>query len=41
MQPLYDWRNWTGLTKRINGGTIGLAERITATQRALQVLGAL
>lgn len=36
-----DKRDWTGLTKRINGGTVGLAERITATQRALKVLGAL
>lgn len=30
--------NWTGLTKKINGGTIGLQDRITHTEQAIQVL---
>ena len=30
--------NWEGLTKRINGGTFGLQERIHLIQQALQVL---
>jgi putative chitinase len=29
--------DWTGLTKRINGGTIGLAERVSHTERALAI----
>jgi len=33
-------QDWVGLTKRINGGTIGLDERISLTKRALDVLGA-
>ena len=32
--------NWTGLTKKINGGTIGLQDRIAHTEQALQVLSA-
>jgi len=32
--------NWTGLTKKINGGTIGLQARIAHTEQALQVLSA-
>ena len=32
--------NWTGLTKKINGGTIGLQDRIAHTEKALQVLSA-
>jgi putative chitinase len=35
---LAEVRNWEGLTKRINGGTFGLQERITLTNRALQIL---
>jgi putative chitinase len=31
-------QNWEGLTKRINGGTFGIEERIALTQRAIQVL---
>jgi len=31
--------NWVGLTKRINGGTIGLEDRIHHTDMALAVLG--
>jgi putative chitinase len=35
---LAEAQNWEGLTKRINGGTFGLEERIKLTQRALAVL---
>jgi putative chitinase len=37
---LAEAQNWEGLTKRINGGTFGLEERIKLTQHALAVLGA-
>ena len=37
---LAEAENWTGLTKRINGGTFGLEERVKLTQHALAVLGA-
>jgi len=37
---LAEAENWEGLTKRINGGTFGLEERIKLTQHALAVLGA-
>lgn len=30
--------NWTGLTKKINGGTIGLDDRVKHTQLALGVI---
>lgn len=33
-----DARDWPGLTKRINGGLIGLADRVKAIQRAIQAL---
>jgi len=36
---LAEAENWLGLTKRINGGTFGLEERIKLTQHALAVLG--
>ena len=35
---LAEVKNWEGLTKRINGGTFGLQERIALTNRALQIL---
>lgn len=35
-----DHRDWTGLTKKINGGTHGLDDRIQRTDRALAVLTA-
>ena len=37
---LAEAENWEGLTKRINGGTIGIEERISLTKHALSVLGA-
>lgn len=33
-------RDWTGLTKKINGGTIGLQDRIAHINKALEVLTA-
>jgi len=36
---LAEAQNWEGLTRRINGGTFGLEERIKLTQHALAVLG--
>jgi len=36
--PLAEAENWVGLTKHINGGTIGLEERIKLMQQALQIL---
>jgi putative chitinase len=38
--PLAESSNWTGLTKKINGGTIGLNERVAHTDQALAVLSA-
>jgi putative chitinase len=35
---LAERQDWTGLTKKINGGTIGLQERIAHTNQALAVL---
>jgi len=35
---LAEAEDWVGLTKRINGGTIGLDDRISLTKRALSVL---
>jgi putative chitinase len=31
-------RSWINLTKKINGGTIGLADRVAHTKQALSVL---
>jgi putative chitinase len=36
--PLAENADWTGLTKKINGGTIGLDERISHTKQAISVL---
>jgi len=36
--PLAEAENWEGLTRRINGGTIGLNERIALTKQALEIL---
>jgi putative chitinase len=36
--PLAESENWEGLTRRINGGTFGLEERIKLTRQALSVL---
>ena len=36
--PLAEDENWEGLTRRINGGTFGLDERVHLTRQALQVL---
>jgi putative chitinase len=35
-----DRKDWGGLTRVINGGVIGLADRIALTHRALRALGA-
>ena len=37
---LADAMNWTGLTKKINGGTIGLQDRIKHIEHAMHVLTA-
>jgi putative chitinase len=34
-----DKRDWTGLTRRINGGTKGFTVRIALTQKAMKALG--
>jgi len=36
---LAEGQDWIGLTKKINGGTIGLKERIEHTERAIQIIG--
>jgi putative chitinase len=36
---LADARDWTGLTRRINGGTVGLSERFLRIARAMKALG--
>jgi len=37
---LADNEDWTTITKRINGGTIGLQDRIDRTHKAMDILGA-
>jgi predicted chitinase len=37
---LADNEDWTTITKRINGGTIGLSDRIERTHKAMDILGA-
>ena len=36
---LAEAEDWLNLTKRINGGTFGLDERIALTKHSLEVLG--
>ena len=38
--PLAESANWVGLTKKINGGTIGLDDRVSHTSLALNVFDA-
>jgi putative chitinase len=38
LNALADARDWTKMTKVINGGTIGLEHRIAAINKAIEVL---
>jgi putative chitinase len=38
LNELADAQNWTGLTKKINGGTHGLDDRIARTDNAMSAL---
>jgi len=40
LNALADNEDWTTLTKRINGGTIGLDDRINKIHKAMDILGA-
>jgi putative chitinase len=40
LNSLADNEDWTTITKRINGGTIGLQDRIDRTHKAMDILGA-
>jgi putative chitinase len=40
LNALSDNEDWTTLTKRINGGTIGLQDRIEKIHKAMDILGA-
>jgi putative chitinase len=37
---LAEIKDWTGLTKKINGGTIGLADRVSHTELAMGIIEA-
>ena len=39
LNALADNEDWTTITKRINGGTLGLADRIEKTHKFAQILG--
>ena len=40
LNALADIEDWTIMTKRINGGTIGLSDRINKIHKAMDILGA-
>ena len=40
LNSLADIEDWTTMTKRINGGTIGLSDRINKIHKAMDILGA-
>jgi putative chitinase len=40
LNALADTEDWTTMTKRINGGTIGLSDRINKIHKAMDILGA-
>jgi len=40
LNELADNEDWTSITKRINGGTIGLQDRIDRIHKAMDILGA-
>lgn len=40
LNTLADIEDWTTMTKRINGGTIGLSDRINKIHKAMDILGA-
>lgn len=40
LNALADAEDWTTMTKRINGGTIGLQDRINKIHKAMDILGA-
>jgi putative chitinase len=40
LNALADNEDWTTITKRINGGTIGLSDRIERIHKAMDILGA-
>ena len=40
LNALADNQDWETITKRINGGTLGLQDRIDKTHKAMDILGA-
>jgi putative chitinase len=40
LNALADNEDWTTITKRINGGVIGLQDRIDRIHKAMDILGA-
>lgn len=40
LNSLADAEDWTTITKRINGGTLGLEDRVNRTHKAMDILGA-